>query len=243
MRILLLSDIHANIVALETVLADAPSYDAVWCLGDVVGYGPAPNECVARLRALNGLTLAGNHDLAVVGALPLDDFRDVARAALEWTIRNLSPENVEWLKTLDPARCLQDKDVTLVHASPRSPALEYINSAQTALENFPFFETSFCLFGHTHRPIAYHLRAQDRVLATSYLPEHRQYPLEPKLLLNPGSVGQPRDGDARAGYAILDLDSQLLSYHRIGYDVEATQHAMLSAGLPYFLVKRLAQGA
>lgn len=243
MRILLLSDIHANIIALETVLAHAPAYDAVWCLGDVVGYGPAPNECVARLRGLDALTLKGNHDEAVLGNLPLSQFRGSARQALGWTARVLSNENCEWLQTLVPKRVLTEYDVTLVHASPREPIWEYIEDQDLALENFPHFDTSFCFFGHTHQPVAYRLRAAERILNVDYLPERHPYQLLPKLLLNPGSVGQPRDGDRRAAYALYDTGSQILTHYRIEYNIAATQRAMADAGLPHSLIDRLAQGA
>ncbi len=242
MRILLLADIHANIVALETVLSHAPGYDAVWCLGDVVGYGPAPNECVERVRGLNPLLITGNHDQAVLGNVPLKPFSEDARRSLEWTIGELRPEHRNWLANGVPKQVLSEYDLTLVHASPRSPIWEYIQNAQIALENFPYFDTSLCLFAHTHRPIAYRLRVADHVLSPSYLSEQEPYSLQPKLLLNPGSVGQPRDGDPRAAYAILDLDSKLLNHHRIEYDVAATQRAILHAKLPYRLAARLAVG-
>lgn len=242
MRILVLSDIHSNLAALDAVLMNAPSYDAVWCLGDIVGYGPAPNECVARVRALDALTLAGNHDWAVLGKAPLEHFREIARAALEWTRGALSPENTAWLDTLEPLKVLPEYDMTLVHASPREPIWEYIEDAETALENFPSFTTSSCLFGHTHRPIAYWLRAAERVLSTQTLPEAQPYRLQPKLLLNPGSVGQPRDGDPRAAFALLDTDSKRLTYLRVEYDIAATQRAIIAANLPHRLAARLAQG-
>jgi predicted phosphodiesterase len=243
MRILLISDIHANLVALETVLQHAPAYDAVWCLGDVVGYGPHPNECVARLRGLDGLSLTGNHDQAVLGNVPLAQFRDNARLALEWTQRVLTPESCAWLAARPPKYTLAQYDLTLVHASPREPIWEYIENAQLALENFAFFDTPFCFFGHTHQPIAYQLRVADRVLEADFLPENKPYLLAPKLLLNPGSVGQPRDGDRRAAFGMYDTDTQILVHHRVEYDIAATQRAMTNVNLPHRLVTRLAQGA
>ena len=242
MKILLLSDIHANIVALETILTHAPAYDAVWCLGDVVGYGPHPNECIARLRGLDALTLTGNHDQAVLDKLPLSEFRTGARVALEWTKRVLTSDSCDWLAARLPTQILPAYDVTLVHGSPREPIWEYIDSDRVAIENFPFFETAFCFFGHTHRPILYRLeRAKN--LRTEFLPEKRAYLLQPKMLLNPGSVGQPRDGDRRAAYAIFDTASLILTHHRIEYDIAAVQRAMTNVGLPSRLIARLAQGA
>lgn len=241
-RILLVSDIHGNLGALETVLSNAPGHDAVWCLGDVVGYGPAPNECVARLRGLAALTLTGNHDQAVIGRLQLADFTRNARLALEWTRGVLSAENAAWLKERAPRRDMPEHDLTLVHASPRDPTLEYILDAQTAAENLPYFDTGVCLFGHTHRPIAYRLGVDDRVLRTELLPEVRPYALQPRLLLNPGSVGQPRDGDPRAAYALLDLTARSITHYRTTYDIGATQRAIRDAGLPEALAGRLERG-
>lgn len=243
MRILVLSDIHANSVALETVLTTAPAYDAVWCLGDVVGYGPAPNECVARLRGLNALTLMGNHDRAAIGGLNLAEFSDLARPALEWTKRVLTPENRDWLAKRVATQILTEYGITLVHASPREPIWEYIQDRDIALQNFPYFDTPFCFFGHTHRPIAYRLRVQERILRVDALPERQPFLLEPKLLLNPGSVGQPRDGNHRAAFALYDTDAQTLVSYRYDYDIAATQRAMSNVGLPYALIARLAQGS
>lgn len=243
MRVLLLSDIHANIVALETILACAPAYDTIWCLGDVVGYGPAPNECIERLRGLNAVTLMGNHDRAVLGDLPLDQFRGTARTALEWTMRTLSASSRAWLASLSPKQILSEFDLTLVHASPRDPIWEYVENEEVALANFPFFTTSFCFFGHTHRPITYRLREAERMLRVEYLPEKKPYLLQPKLLLNPGSAGQPRDGDPRAAFAILDTSTLLLTHHRLEYDVATVQRAMLNLSFPPRLISRLAHGA
>lgn len=242
MRVLLLSDIHANLVALEAVLARAPAFDAVWCLGDVVGYGPAPNECVARLRDLDALSLTGNHDAAVIGRFPTDHFRDVARRAVEWTRQVISPESRAWLEAREPLLVLPAHDLTLVHASPREPIWEYIDAPDVALENMPYVNTYACLFGHTHRPIAYCLRAADRVLSTHFLPEATPYPIEPKTLLNPGSVGQPRDGDPRAAFAILEPEARVLTHYRVEYDIPATQRAIREAHLPYALAARLERG-
>lgn len=243
MRVLVLSDIHSNIVALETILQNAPGYDAVWCLGDVVGYGPAPNECVVRLRGLDAVTLAGNHDRAVTGQLPLAKFTSNARTALEWTITVLKPENRDWLAAREPKLVLAQHDVTLVHASLRDPVAEYIEDETVALKNFSLLDTSFCFFGHTHAPIAYRLVERERRVQVDFLPENQPYLMEPKMLLNPGSVGQPRDGDRRAAFAIYDTDTHLMMHHRREYDIAQTQRAMREAKLPPHLAARLAQGA
>lgn len=242
MRILVLSDVHGNHVALEKILTHAPAYQAVWCLGDVVGYGPAPNECVARLRGLDALCLAGNHDLAILGKVPPQEFSDNARISLAWTQRVLTAESAAWLATKNSRETVTAYDMTLAHGSPRNPIWEYIENDEAAVENMPFFDTSFCLFGHTHRPISYRLREQERILHVEILRERTPHPLQPKLLLNVGSAGQPRDGDPRAAFAILDTDAQMITQYRIEYDIGAVQRAIRNAGLPHRLAERLAFG-
>ena len=241
MRALIISDIHANLVALETVLANAPAHDEVWCLGDVVGYGPHPNECVARLRALDALTLTGNHDQASIGNVPLVEFRDTARLALEWTQKQLTPENTAWLAAREPIHELPEYDVTLVHGSPRDPIWEYIENPKIAYDNLDQFETSFCFFGHTHQPAGYRWDTEARTM-TVFQSLVEPLTLQPLFLLNPGSVGQPRDGDPRAAFAIYDTDTQLLSPYRIPYDFAQSQRAMTEAKLPERLIARLAHG-
>ncbi len=242
MRILLISDIHANLVALETVLAQAGTFDAVWCLGDIVGYGPAPNECITRLRALPLPSLAGNHDWAVLGKLDVEDFHDDAQRAIHWTQDVLTAENRAWLEQLPDTRVLRDRDITLVHGSPRAPIWEYILSTAIATENMPYFDTSSCFFGHTHVPVIYQQRPGDRRVVPERLAEKQPFTLDAKLLLNPGSVGQPRDRDPRAAYALLDTDTHTLTHHRVTYDIAKTQAEMVKARLPSRLVQRLNYG-
>jgi diadenosine tetraphosphatase ApaH/serine/threonine PP2A family protein phosphatase len=241
-KILLCSDIHANLVALETVLRAAPTHDTVWCLGDVVGYGPHPNECIARLRNLNALTLTGNHDQAALGNVPLEQFRDTARKALEWTQQVLTAESIAWLQARPPTQLLARYGVTLVHGSPRSPIWEYIDGPRAALENFAYFDTPVCFFGHTHQPILYRLRAGDRVFSTRELANEQSYVLEHMTLLNPGSVGQPRDGDPRAAFGMYDTDTQTFVLYRVAYDIAETQRAMQQVNLPARLIARLETG-
>jgi predicted phosphodiesterase len=243
MRILILSDIHANNVALEKILTHAPAFDAVWCLGDVVGYGPAPNECIARLRGLDALSLMGNHDKGALGQLPMEEFSQGARDVLVWTRKVLTPENRIWLEGNAAEQVLPEFDATLVHASPRDSIWEYIEDEYDALDNFPFFDTSFCFFGHTHRPIAYRLRETERVLRVTPLMERVPFVLQRKLLLNVGSAGQPRDGDNRAAFGIFDTDAQVLTPYRMEYDIPAVQRAMTNAGLPRRMIERLAHGS
>lgn len=242
MRILIISDIHANLVALEAVLADAGPCDAVWCLGDLVGYGPRPNECVTRVRSLANLTcLLGNHDQAVRGEVDLRVFNGDARAALAWTQQTVTPDTLAYLRSLSP-QCVW-RDYTLVHASPRQPIWEYILDTETAYNNFPFFTTPYCLVGHTHQPVIF------RQLAPrgEVLEERPDYAApfslaRQRLIINPGSVGQPRDNNPDAAYARLDVDSETWEYRRVAYDVAATQSQLRAAGLPERLAARLGYG-
>ena len=241
MRYLVLSDIHANLAALEAVLEDAPDFDEVWCLGDLVGYGPKPNECIERVRGLPHTSLAGNHDWAALGKLDLSSFNTIARTANEWTQRQLTSSSRGYLNGLSPS--LQQGDFAMAHASPREPIWEYIMDTHTARENFEHFQTPYCLVGHTHVPVLFELD-EDRGRCEALLP-----PLpEPvnlgshRAIINPGSVGQPRDGDPRASYALLDTDEMTWSFHRVAYPIEVTQERMEAAGLPRRLIDRLEMG-
>ncbi|HSR48592.1 MAG TPA: metallophosphoesterase family protein [Anaerolineales bacterium] len=241
MRILVLSDIHANLEALETVLADAGSVDSVWCLGDLVGYGPNPNEVIDRVRDLPGLlSLIGNHDQAALGIIPLSRFNQDAGAAAAWTMEQLRSDNAAYLRSL-PSR-ITFEDFTLAHGSPRQPVWEYILDLQSATGNFDSFTTNYCLIGHSHLPLVFH-RAQSNGTATSVgVSWDAPLALEPRMILNPGSVGQPRDMDPRAAYAILDTQALTWSPRRVAYDAEKTREKMLNAGLPERQASRLLAG-
>lgn len=239
MRIAVLSDIHANLPALDAVLADAGDVDAIWHLGDVVGYGPDPDAVVARLSSVGAKGVRGNHDAAACGGPEIDWFNPDARSAMEWTRATIAPETVEWLAELPERRVLEG--VELVHGSPREPIWEYITSSGVALANLALQETHVGLHGHTHVPVAW-MEDGGRV---ELVRASRQASLElrgRRALVNPGSVGQPRDGDARASYAILDPSAGTVSWHRVTYDVEVVQAAMRYAGLPSSLSARLAVG-
>jgi diadenosine tetraphosphatase ApaH/serine/threonine PP2A family protein phosphatase len=242
MRLLVLSDIHANLTALEAVLADAAGrWDRVWFLGDLVGYGPDPNEVIGRLRALDALALSGNHDWAVLGKLDLFDFNEDARRSVEWTRRQLTAENRDYLQTLPPQRV--EGIFSMAHASPRHPVWEYILDLETAFENFAFFDTAVCLIGHSHMPLLFHINDDGEDLV-GYVTSHGEK-VELGLgrtILNPGSIGQPRDGDPRAAYALLDTDAGTWEYRRVAYDIEAVQQRMRDAGLPQRSILRLEQG-
>ena len=240
MRVAVLSDIHSNLVALDAVLLHAGAVDAIWHLGDVVGYGPNPDAVVARLVERGATGVRGNHDAAAIGGPEIDWFNTEARAAAEWTRETIADGTRTWLADL-PER-LSMEDLTLVHGSPRDPMREYVTDRVTAAENIDVLETRHGLHGHTHVPVAW-VAAPDRVVLV-----HGQNGLRLELdphrtLLNPGSVGQPRDGDPRAAYLVLDLEARLVTWHRVAYDVAPVQSAIRAAGLPGRLADRLAVGA
>ncbi|MGD1994169.1 MAG: metallophosphoesterase family protein [Anaerolineae bacterium] len=243
MRYLIVSDIHANLAALEAVLADVGSFDAVWCLGDLVGYGPDPNECIARIQGLGATTVVGNHDCAALGQLSLDQFNQDARVANAWTREKLTADARAYLETLP--RRVEKGDCTLVHGSPREPTWEYILDVERASANFEHFDTRICLVGHTHVPGAFIQEEDNDRYGIIVSPYPGNMPLdEPnsRLIINPGSVGQPRDGDPRASYAILDTASNTWQQRRIAYPIEETQDRMRAYDLSYRLIKRLEVG-
>jgi len=242
MRILILSDVHANLTALETVLTDAGTFDQAWFLGDLVGYGPDPNECIQRMRAIpNLIALMGNHDAAALGELNTAAFNVEARQAVFWTQKNTTIENLEYLKSL-PATTQVAPEFTLAHGSPRQPIWEYILDERGAEENFHFFDTSYCFIGHSHLPSIFYLpNGRSRVEIT--IPEANQrYEMSPRSIINPGSVGQPRDHDPRAAYAILDTENLIIDFRRVEYDIAAVQARMKIAGLPERHIIRLEGG-
>jgi diadenosine tetraphosphatase ApaH/serine/threonine PP2A family protein phosphatase len=238
-RVAVLSDIHANLAALDAVLGAVPSVDEVWQLGDVVGYGPAPDEVVARLRDIGAMGVRGNHDAAAVGGPEIESFNVDARRAMEWTRAAISADTRSWLTAL-PER-MEREGFTLVHGSPRDPIWEYVTSQPVARAGIAAMDTPFGLHGHTHVPVAYleddgHLETMSPGAgSTIALGRHR-------ALLNPGSVGQPRDGIPTASWLLLDTGTGTATWNRTAYDVGGVQHAMEAAGLPARLVARLAYG-
>lgn len=242
MRILVISDIHANYTAFEAVLAHSEGgWDFVWCLGDVVGYGPDPNECVERLGALPQLCLAGNHDWAALNRLDVRTFNPDARRAVEWTQETLTDENTRWLEALPVTFVIGE--YTLVHASPREPIWEYILEPSVAALNFPHFETPYCFVGHTHQPVIYTL-ADEGGDAASALPHYDEpHTLNgQRQIINPGSIGQPRDQNPDAAYGILDMTTGVFEHRRIPYDIQAVQRRMLEFNMPERLITRLEHG-
>ena len=241
MRVLVISDIHANLLAFETVMEDARGqWDIIWCLGDLVGYGPKPNECVALLRQHEHISLSGNHDWAALGKLDINDFNDEAQTATLWTMDVMTEETRTFLDAL-PAKRIIDK-FTLAHGSPRSPVWEYIMDYETALENFSHFDTSYCLVGHTHVPVLLVEQGPNEIAVFNPTYQETIYLEDTRTIINPGSVGQPRDSDPRAAYAILDTEDLTWEFYRVEYPVEKTQKLIRDAGLPEHLATRLAYG-
>jgi predicted phosphodiesterase len=244
MRVLVLSDIHANLEALEAVLDDAAKagYGRIWFLGDAVGYGPDPNACLDRLLALEPeVWLAGNHDWAALGRLDLGTFNPEARHAAEWTDRELRADLRAFLETVEPRQVLPDLDLCLVHGSPRHPIWEYILDAGVAADCFGSFDASLCFFGHTHVPVVYE-EGVDGALRLDYRLDEPLPLADLRILANPGSVGQPRDGDARASYALFDPETRQFRIRRVAYDIAAVQAKIEAAGLPPRLAARLDYG-
>jgi predicted phosphodiesterase len=240
-RVAVVSDIHANLHALESVLAaiDADTVEELWCLGDIVGYGPRPDECCELVRARATACLCGNHDLAVRGTLDLFEFSGDAGVAASWTRGVLSERSLEWLNGLEPYGSAHG--VALFHGSARDPVWEYVITSEAALATLLLTEEQLVLVGHSHAALHVALRGTELEGAAS--PDGTVLGLgEARWVLNPGSVGQPRDGDPHAAYLVLDLAAGAASFRRVPYDVERTQAEMRAAGLPEPLAARLELG-
>jgi len=241
MRILVIADIHANLTALEAVLKDARKrggFDAVWCLGDIVGYGPDPHDCIALMQYAGAVCVPGNHDLSAIGELSVSCFNYEAAEAVHWTNSVLVVPEIAFLRNLPLSRV--ENGFTLVHGSPRDPVWTYVMTVNEAIESMKYFETAFCLVGHTHVPMYFeHPRCEFLMR-----PENStKLKLEKnRWILNPGSVGQPRDGDPRAAYAVLEPEEKTITFLRVEYDIEAVQKRMEEAGLPEGLIYRLSRG-
>jgi predicted phosphodiesterase len=241
-RILVISDIHANLVALEAVLADAGAVDEVWSLGDVVGYGPRPNECIERIASLPRLTaLMGNHDYACLSDISIEAFNPEARRSLLWQRETLTDASREFLRSQSVIP-VERGEVTLAHGSPRDSIWEYVMNTLVARLNLDYFATPWCLVGHSHFQgvFQYHL-AEDEFTIEVPAP-NTPYVLQERAFLNPGSVGQPRDRDPRAAYAIFYPQERIWEPHRVAYDIQAVQTQILEAGLPARHAERLAGG-
>jgi predicted phosphodiesterase len=247
MRYLVLSDIHSNLEALEAVLraSAAQKYDAVLVLGDLVGYGADPNAVVERVKSLSPVAIVrGNHDKVAAGLDNAEDFNPMARAAAQWTRDALKPPTLEYLRDLPEGPHLVDTSVEICHGSPLDEDL-YVVADLDAARSIAVSRTPICLFGHTHVALTAKMDGQRRleIEAPQGHPEFEtRIEHDCKYLINPGSVGQPRDGDARAAYAIADTDKKLVTLYRVAYPIEAAQKKILEAGLPPMLAYRLGMG-
>jgi predicted phosphodiesterase len=239
MRVAVLSDIHSNLVALDAVLASLGTVDAVWHLGDVVGYGPEPDGVVARLTEIGAVGVRGNHDAAAAGGDEIDWFNPDARAAMEWTRAAIAGRTRDWLTAL-PERHTEG-DFSLVHGSPREPLWEYIVSVPIARANLAVLTTPIGLYGHTHLPMIFAER--DGAVEQIEPGDGSRFGFAGRrALVNPGSVGQPRDGIVTASYLLLNLGEQSCTWRRVSYDIGSTQAAMRDSGLPQRLIERLSYG-
>ncbi len=242
MRYLVFSDVHGNFPALQSVLMDAPDYDEAICLGDLVGYGPNPNECVDRVRDLKLTCIAGNHDWGSIGRADLSVFNREARQALIWTQQRMVPSVQSFLGGLEPRLELTDS-ILLSHGSPRDPVWEYMVNAGIATDNFRQFDFQVGLVGHSHVPTVFEMPSEDG--RAKLLSSEVEQPLAlegRRFILNPGSVGQPRDSDPRSSYATLDTEAMTWTFHRVEYPVEITQERMRAVELPVRLINRLSVG-
>ncbi|MDI6689999.1 MAG: metallophosphoesterase family protein [Actinomycetota bacterium] len=256
MRYGIIADIHGNLAAFKEVIKHLRGVDQIWCLGDVVGYGPDPNECIELLASFSHLCIAGNHDLGAIGKIDLDDFSLDARIACEWTGRELTLQSLNYLQNL-PLELNPIDDVTLVHGSPRNPIWEYIISTWDAEANFHHFTSKVAFVGHTHIPIVFQKFPKDtrlpagpptgragQVCQAIGLEEGKVFTLREgfRYIINVGSVGQPRDGNPKASFIIFDSEKFSFEYHRVSYPIEETQEKMESNKLPAFLIYRLTHG-
>jgi len=252
MRLAILSDIHSNLPALEAVLEAIEAADVAetWCLGDTVGYGAQPDECTALVAERCSLSLVGNHDLAVIGELDLAAFSPAAAAAVRWTQREAKDETLRFLRGLEPADT--EREVALYHASPRDPVWEYVLWPDQAAECIAQQDARISFVGHSHVALFFVLEAEDGggppespavVARGAQAGAATELDLsDGRWLINPGSVGQPRDGDHRAAWLELDTDAWTATYHRVDYDVDRAAEAILAADLPEHLAKRLHVG-
>ena len=246
MRYLILSDVHANVTALEAALAAAQgAWDKALCLGDLVGYGPDPNEVVDRVRSLNAVTIRGNHDRVCCGLSDAQDFNPVARSAVNWTREQLRPENQQYLQELPPGP-KELNGMVLIHGALRDED-EYVIAPGQALASLVEATSDLSFFGHTHLQggFSFH-NNQLAVIHPKYAAQGGVWPLQieegTRYLLNPGSIGQPRDGDSRAGFLIADMEHRVMEYRRVPYEIRSVQQRMFRAGLHESLILRLALG-
>jgi len=242
MRHAIIADIHANLAAFKAVLDDMAQQgkvDEIWCLGDIVGYGPDPHQCIELLRQYKHVCVAGNHDWASVGKIDTSYFNPDGAIACLWTTQQLTTWDIEYLESLPLV--IKKDSFTLVHGSPREPIWEYVISNSIATENFAFFKSQYCLVGHSHAPLVFRNEGDSSSLS-QFFPNIGLLLGSSRLIINPGGVGQPRDGDPRASYAIYDSQNRVIKHYRVSYDIDATQEKMMRERLPLRLVARLSHG-
>jgi len=243
MRTAIISDIHANLEALSAVLFDIESLniDEIICLGDVIGYGPNPNECISLIHKKCPIVLMGNHDAAALDTQSTQNFNINAKIAIEWTEKQLTAENKNILENLPMSKI--DDNKTYVHSTPYEPEMwYYISSVEEAAFNFQFFDTTFCFVGHTHLPIIISIDESKTISVSQEETLDFGKDENSRYLINVGSVGQPRDRNPKSSYGIMDTDASLLTIRRIDYDIKKCQEKMRKHKLPEFLISRLAEG-
>ena len=249
MRLLIISDIHANLEALDACMDAAPEYDQLYNLGDIVGYGANPNEVTERSRALGSVFVRGNHDKACSGVSSLDDFNPIAGLAALWTRQKLTPDHLEFLRQLPEGPLAPMANLEIVHGSPRDED-EYILLASDAYDLLAENSKPLVFFGHTHVQRCFLM--EPGKVGKALLPAYKsakgkqtiklELQANTKYMVNPGSIGQPRDGDPRAAFLLYDSDANSITFHRVPYDIERAQEKIISAGLPERLALRLAEG-
>jgi predicted phosphodiesterase len=241
MRYALVSDIHSNIEAFDAVLMDIKGVgvDRILFLGDIIGYGPNPNECIERLLEVADISLGGNHDWAVIGKTPDDYFNPYAKEAVEWTRKQLKDQHKDFLLRTKAADVVDGFQIA--HSSPMNPEeWRYILSYHDASENYPFLDANLCFIGHSHQPVVIEFNTQDDVEASRV--EFKELDKDRKAIVNIGSVGQPRDSNIKSCWVLFDSDLYSVEYRRVSYDVEAVQKKMEAIGLPRYLIDRLGLG-
>ncbi len=235
----MVADVHSNLEAFEAVLQDARErggFDVVWSLGDIVGYGPDPGPCIQLLQGLPHVAIAGNHDYAATGAIGTEDFNPFAAEAARWTAAQLTLEEQIWLSALSAVQI--EGEFTLAHGSLVDPVWDYLMSSESAYEHLMRQTTPYGLVGHTHLPgVFFQTRSGAEIGDALDTPLNDQ-----RFVANPGSVGQPRDGDPRAAYSLIDTEARLLVFQRVPYDIAMTQAKMRAVGLPEYLAERLSRG-
>ena len=246
MRIAVISDIHGNLEALSSVISDIRSrcVDKIICLGDVVGYGVNPNECIEKVQTECEYSIIGNHEAAIFDATVFQEFNDLAKSAIQWTRDNLNSRSIDFINSLAIEKI--DGDFSFVHSTPYEPnSWYYISSMEDAVFNFNFFSTKFCLIGHTHVPGVMVMENNSTVvsvLRTTEFNYGRDFSENAKYMINVGSVGQPRDKNPKSCYALIDTDTKNIALHRVSYDIVQCQRKMHAAKMPEFLIQRLAKG-